>query len=121
MSKLKEICWDRATHKLASTLSREYADLIYDGFWHSDARYSIEAFFAQASEPLSGTITLGVHPHQLECLQRESPWSLYNSELVSFEKDASHLNARADGFCKMLAVRQNAQGLRARRLGRELL
>lgn len=116
IAQLKQICWDRATARLAANLSREYAELIYDGFWHSDARNSIEGFFDQASETLTGQVEVVLKPHALECGGRVSDLSLYSSSLVSFEQDATQINARADGFCKMVAVRQTQQGVRRRKL-----
>ncbi len=109
---LKHLCWDRPTLKIASQISTEYADLVYDGLWHSDARKAMDAFFGEAAKVLTGTISLQLQNGHIVITGRESPFSLYGKELVSFEEDEHGLNKAAHGFCRTLSFRQSQCGKR---------
>ncbi len=111
---LKHMCWDRPTLTIASRLGGDYADLVYDGLWHSDARKAIDAFFTQASGVLSGTIGLKLTNGHMFITGRSSPFSLYGKELVSFEHDEFGLNKASHGFCRTLSYRQWQAGKRRR-------
>ncbi len=110
---LKHLCWDRPTLNIAAQLGREYADLVYDGLWHSDARKSIDAFFGQAAKVLTGKIGLKLQNGHIYITERASKYSLYGKELVSFEHDEFGLNAASHGFCRTLSYRQWQCGKRS--------
>jgi argininosuccinate synthase len=109
---LKHLCWDRTTLGIASRLGCEYADIVYDGMWHSDARASIDAFFEKASEVLTGSVRMRLKNGHAMITGRSSPFSLYGKELVSFEKDPCGLNKASAGFCRTLCFRQEQCGRR---------
>lgn len=109
---LKHMCWDRNVLGIASQLGRKYADLVYDGLWHSDARGAIDAFFGEAGKVLTGTIGLKLQNGHIFITGRESPFSLYGKDLVSFEHDEFDLNGASSGFCRTLSFRQWQGGKR---------
>ncbi len=96
---IKQICWNRDLASLASSLADKYGAFIYDGLWHTDARLSLEAFFNQASTNLCGEIVLELVGGHIFVMKRQSPYSLYNQALVSFEEDTFDLNSAAKGHC----------------------
>ncbi len=97
---LKHLCWDRAQLKTARYLGQEYAELVYDGLWHSDGRRSIDGYFDKACETLTGTITLKLEGGQARVISRDSAFALYDEALVSFEGDEMGLHKYADGYSK---------------------
>ncbi len=109
---LKHLCWDRSMLNIASNLGREYADLVYDGLWHSDARKAIDAFFESAADVLTGKISMKLVNGRILITGRHSPFSLYGQDLVSFEKDEFDLNGASHGFCRTLSFRQWQAGKR---------
>jgi len=109
---LKHVCWDRNVLDVSSQLGRKYADLVYDGLWHSDARKAIEAYFEEAGKVLTGTIDLKLQNGHIFITGRHAPFSLYGKELVSFEDDEFDLNGASNGFCRTLSFRQWQAGKR---------
>ncbi len=109
---MKHLCWDRPTLTIGSQLGREYADIVYDGMWHSDARAALDAFFERASEVLTGVVTMKLQNGHIMISGRRSPFSLYSGKLVSFEEDEFGLNKASAGFCKTLNFRQRQCGMR---------
>jgi argininosuccinate synthase len=96
----------------ARMLGQQYGEVIYDGFWHSDNRNSIEAFFVKASETLEGSVTVRLESGTARVLSRESKYSLYDAESVTFEADRIGINHAADGYCKIIGLKQTQAGKR---------
>lgn len=112
---LKHINWDRKLLSVSSLLSQTYADLVYDGLWHCNARYSLEAFFEHASRNLCGDVGLRLNNNQIDIIYRKSNYSLYDQDLMSFEKDNENLHKYAEGFCKTINLKQKQAGLISRK------
>ncbi len=109
---LKHMCWDRPTLNIASRLGSDYADIVYDGMWHSDARVAMDAFFEKASWVLTGVVKMRLQNGHMLITGRHSPFTLYGKGLVSFEEDEYGLNKASHGFCKTLGFRQQQCGRR---------
>ena len=97
----------------AQGLSDRYGEFIYDGKWHGQARQALEAFFEDASEMLTGSVTIKVQAGLIKCLSTVSPYSLYDTEQTSFEVDKQNINSWATGFVKTLSLSSHQQGLQA--------
>jgi argininosuccinate synthase len=101
---LKQICWSRSLHDIATLLAARYATLVYDGLWHSDARLAAEAFFENAASTLEGTVTLRLAGSRIFVLKRDSAYSLFDRSIVSFEEDTHAINNSAIGYVKTLCI-----------------
>jgi argininosuccinate synthase len=109
---LKHLCWDRHLTNTARILGDQYGECVYDGFWHTDLRNSLEAFFEKACETLEGTVHIHLGSGTARVVSRESAFSLYNAESVTFESDRIGINRAADGYCKMIGLKQTQAGQR---------
>jgi argininosuccinate synthase len=115
---LKHLCWDRQLLSTARTLGQTYGELIYDGLWHSAARTAAEAFFAKASETLTGTIGLKLEGGQARVVSRQSPFALYDEANVSFESDTLQLHKYALGYSKTVSYSSWKAGQRDAKAGK---
>ena len=116
---LKHLCWDRALLNTARQLGGQYGECIYDGYWHTDLRRALEAFFESASSSLCGTVKLKLGSGSLRVASRQSPYSLYESNTVTFEADDIGIHKLADGYCKITSLKQRQMGLRDQRIARQ--
>ncbi len=107
---LKQICWNREVHATTQYLSTIYGNMVYDGLWHSDARTYLEGYFNEASKKLTGTVGFKLGQGQVFITKRESPYSLYNEKIVSFEEDTFGLNKAAKDYCRVLTFSQWQSG-----------
>lgn len=107
---IKHVCWNTTTQKLSRTLADEYADLVYNGMWHSTARQGLEAYFAACAPYLNGTIKLKLHNGHVQVVSRHPVASLYDQKLVSFDEDSHGLNEAARGFCRTINFSSQAEG-----------
>ena len=104
LNKLKQLCWSGDLISLGTLLGARYGELVYNGLWHSQSRYALDAFFTNAGKSLTGTIGLKLGNGTIQITSRTSPWSLYDQQLVSFEDDERHMNKAATGYSQTVTL-----------------
>jgi argininosuccinate synthase len=82
----------------------DYAELVYNGFWFTPLRESLDAFFAKTSEPVTGEVTLRLYKGTLEPVSRKSPNSLYSLDIASFTMGESYDQKDALGFNNLIGL-----------------
>lgn len=107
---LEGICMDRENMHLRDELVPRYATMIYNGFWYSPERRSLQKMMDSTQERVSGTVRLKLFKGQVYPLGRWSPYSLYNPRLATFEEDVSYNQADAAGFIRLQGLRLIADG-----------
>jgi len=82
---LEQLTLTRSELKFAAHVSEVYSELIYDGLWHEPLREDLDALVDNMQKRVTGIVKVKLHKGNLRILGRESPYSLYNEETVSFE------------------------------------
>lgn len=82
---LEQLILTRSELKFAAHVSEVYSELIYDGLWHDPLREDLDALIDKMQRRVTGTVKVRLHKGNLRILGRESPYSLYSKETVSFE------------------------------------
>ncbi len=100
---LESICLDRETLHLSQQLSVRYAEIVYYGTWFTPLREALDGFFAQAQQPVSGTVSLRLCRGNVTVLSRKSPNSLYQTALASFRMEGYNPKD-ATGFIHLLGL-----------------
>ena len=96
----------------------KYAELIYNGFWFSPEREMLQALIDKSQGAVTGRATLKLYKGSAWTIGRESPYSLYDKELVTFEEGAVAYDHRdAGGFIKLNALRLRTLAQRRRKKG----
>lgn len=116
LKSLKQICWSRELYSTSQSMSDLLGTLIYNGLWFSDARTAIDSFFATASQSLSGQIHLTLTKSGVRISSRRSHYSLYRTDVVSFESDEMDIHRASLGYTKILTLSTLIQGQRERGL-----
>ncbi|HEY8268354.1 MAG TPA: argininosuccinate synthase [Xanthobacteraceae bacterium] len=113
---IESITLDREAAHLKDSLMPRYAELIYYGFWFSPEREMLQALIDKSQEFVSGRMKLKLYKGNVTVVGRESPYSLYDPELVTFEEGAVAYDHRdAAGFIKLNALRLRTLGMRKRK------
>ena len=95
-----------------------YAELIYNGFWFSPEREMLQVLIDKSQECVTGRVTLNLYKGNAWVVGRESPYSLYDQDLVTFEEGAVAYDHRdAQGFIRLNALRLRTLGQRKRKMG----
>jgi len=113
---IESITLDREAAHLKDSLMPRYAELVYYGFWFSPEREMLQALADKSQEFVTGTVRLKLYKGNVAVVGRESPYSLYNQDLVTFEEGAIAYDHRdAAGFIKLNALRLRTLGQRGRK------
>jgi argininosuccinate synthase len=113
---MESITLDRGAAHLKDELMPRYAELIYNGFWFSPEREMLQALIDHSQELVAGRVTVKLYKGNVTVTGRESPFSLYDQELVTFEEGKVAYDHRdAAGFIKLNALRLRVAARRDRR------
>ena len=116
---IEQITLDRGAAHLKDELMPRYAELIYDGFWFAPEREMLQAAIDLSQEFVAGRVRLKLYKGQASVVGRESPYSLYDQELVTFEDGGTAYDQHdAEGFIRLNALRLRTLAQRRRKLGR---
>jgi len=116
---IESITLDREAAHLKDSLMPRYAELIYYGFWFAPERELLQALIDKSQEFVTGRVRLKLYKGNVTVTGRESPYSLYNPGLVTFEDDRGAYDQKdAEGFIRINALRLRTLAMRKRKLGR---
>ena len=113
---IESITLDRGAMHLKDELMPKYAELIYNGFWFSPEREMLQALIDKSQALVTGRVRIKLYKGNVTIIGRESPFSLYDQDLVTFEEGKVAYDHRdAAGFIKLNALRLRVAAKRDRR------
>jgi len=114
---IEQITLDRGAAHLKDELMPKYAELIYNGLWFTPEREMLQAAIDKSQAYVTGTVRLKLYKGSVTVVGRESKYSLYDQDLVTFEEGAVAYDHRdAEGFIRLNALRLRTLGQRKRKL-----
>lgn len=103
---MESITLDREAMHLKDSLMPRYASILYNGLWFSPERRMLQALIDASQHSVTGRVRLKLYKGNVICVGRESPNSLYDARVVTFEDDEGAYNQQdAQGFIKLNALR----------------
>ena len=113
---IESITLDGGAGHLKDEIMPRYASLIYNGFWFSPEREMLQALIDKSQEKVTGRVRVKLYKGNVTVIGRESPYSLYNQQLVTFEEGSVAYDQRdAAGFIQLNALRLRVLAQRDRR------
>lgn len=113
---IESITLDRGSMHLKDELMPRYAELIYNGFWFSPEREMLQAAIDHSQKKVTGAVRVKLYKGNVTVIGRESPYSLYDQDLVTFEEGVQAYDHHdAAGFIKLNALRLRVNAKRDRR------
>jgi argininosuccinate synthase len=113
---IESITLDRGAMHLKDELMPKYASLVYNGFWFSPEREMLQAAIDYSQSKVTGRVTIKLYKGNVTITGRESPYSLYDQDLVTFEEGKVAYDHRdAAGFIKLNALRLRVAAKRDQR------
>ncbi|HEY5306785.1 MAG TPA: argininosuccinate synthase [Pseudolabrys sp.] len=114
---IESITLDRGAAHLKDELMPKYAELVYYGFWFAPEREMLQVAIDKSQEFVSGRVKLKLYKGNVGVIGRESKYSLYDQDLVTFEEGAVAYDHRdAEGFIKLNALRLRTLAQRRKKL-----
>ena len=102
---IESITLDKEASHMKESISSKYAELVYNGYWFSPEREMMQALIDQSQKNVEGKVRLKLYKGNVLITGRESPLSLYNPDLATFESDEIYSQKDAEGFIKLNALR----------------
>jgi argininosuccinate synthase len=102
---LESICMDREVMSIRDQLIPQYSNMVYNGFWFSPEREFLQAAITESQKNVTGEVRLKLYKGNCFIVGRRSPYTLYDPEVVTFERDDVYNQADATGFIKLNALR----------------
>ena len=110
---IESITLDGGAMHLKDELAVKYAHLVYNGFWFAPEREMLQAAIDHSQLRVNGTVRVKLYKGNVTVIGRESPDSLYDQDLVTFEEGVQAYDHRdAAGFIKLNALRLRVLGRR---------
>jgi len=108
---LESICLDKNILRTKDMLALIYADLVYNGQWHTPLRQALDSFVEVSQKHVSGTICLKLYKGTASVASRSSPNSLYREDLATFGADSTYRQQDAQGFINLFGLPIQVQAL----------
>jgi len=114
---IESITLDRGAAHLKDELMPKYAELIYYGFWFSPEREMLQVAIDKSQDFVTGQVRVKLYKGNAGVVGRDSKYSLYDQDLVTFEDGKVAYDQRdAEGFIRLNALRLRTLGQRKRKL-----
>jgi argininosuccinate synthase len=102
---IEGLAMDREVMRLRDMLSPKFAEIVYNGFWFSPEMDFLMAAIKKSQEVIDGIVYLKLYKGNVMVVGRESPSSLYNSELSSMNIEGGFNQKDSEGFIRINAIR----------------
>jgi len=103
---IESITLDREIMHLKEDVMNKYARLIYNGYWFSPERLSLQSLIDKTQKNVNGVVKIKLFKGNVIVMGRKSSKSLYSKDLSTFESDSGDYNQQdAEGFIKINSLR----------------
>ncbi len=102
---IESITLDKGEAHIKDELMPKYAEAIYNGFWFSSERISMQKLIDSMSYKVNGDVKIKIFKGNVIILGRRSSNSLYDNSLVSFDEVGEYNQKDAEGFIKINSIR----------------
>ena len=89
---------DKKTMHQKDEIMPKYAELIYNGFWFSKARFKLQKIVDLKRNQVSGSIKLKLFKGNITIVSRNSKNKAYSIKKVSFEENKSFKKSKVEKF-----------------------
>ncbi|WP_299043936.1 argininosuccinate synthase [uncultured Thermosynechococcus sp.] len=79
-------------------IEETYSRLVYNGLWYSPLKEALDAFIQQTQKRVTGTVRVKLFKGTARVVGRQSPYSLYSSELATYGAADQFDHKAAEGF-----------------------
>jgi argininosuccinate synthase len=107
---VESIVLDREVLHMRDALAQQYARIVYNGFWFSPERSTLQATMDQIQEAVTGEARLVLYKGTVRIVGRRSPNTIYDADVATFEADEVYDQADAKGFINLNALRIRGYG-----------
>ena len=108
---LENMVLTRDQGRFGDVVSRQYADLVYDGLWFSQLREDLQAYIDRSQRFVTGTVRVKLHKGTVMVVGRKAEKALYQTELATYDSGDLFDQSASPGFIHLwgLPIRTQAR------------
>ena len=95
---IESVTLDKETMHKKDEIMPKYAELIYNGYWYSKARYQLQKIVDQKRNKVNGTVKLKLYKGNIIIISRQTKSSAYSIKKVSFEENKTFNKSNVERF-----------------------
>ena len=97
---IESVTLDKETMHKKERVMPAYAELVYNGYWHSKARIKLQKIIDKKRNQVSGDIILSLFKGNVTILSRRTKNKAYSMKKVSFEENKTFNKSKIEKFIK---------------------
>ena len=98
---IESITLDKETMHKKDEIMPKYAELIYNGYWYSKARFRLQKIVDLKRNKVNGSIKLKLYKGNITILSRQTKSNAYSIKKVSFEENKTFNKSNVERFINL--------------------
>jgi len=98
---IESVTLDKETMHKKDEIMPRYAELIYNGYWYSKARFKLQKIVDLKRNKVNGSVKLKLYKGNITIVSRQTKSSAYSIKKVSFEENKTFSRVNVERFIKM--------------------
>jgi len=98
---IESVTLDKQTMHKKDGVMPKYAELIYNGFWYSKARFKLQKIVDLKKNKVNGLVKLKLYKGNVTIVSRQSKSKAYSVKKVSFEENKSFKKSKVEKFINL--------------------
>jgi len=95
---IESVTLDKETVHKKDEIMPKYAELIYNGYWYSKARFKLQKIVDLKRNKVSGSVKLKLYKGNITIVSRQTKSSAYSVKKVSFEENKTFNKSNVEKF-----------------------
>ncbi len=101
---LESICLDKETAHYKALVAQKLGELVYNAQWFTPLTEAILSFVKTTQKTVTGDVTLKLYKGNMIKAGISSPYSLYDSEIATFDEDEVYDQKDSQGFINLYGL-----------------
>ena len=95
---IESVTLDKETMHKKDEIMPKYAELIYNGYWYSKARFKLQKIMDLQRNKVNGSVKLKLYKGNIAIVSRQTKSSAYSIKKVSFEENKTFNKSNVERF-----------------------
>jgi len=104
--KLEQLVSTRVENELKESMDAKWAYMAYAAQWYEPSLSHINAYIDNQNKKVTGDVVVELHKGNITVVSLDSPYSLFNHKLATFDTDASFNQNASAGFIEIYSLSQ---------------
>ena len=98
---IESVTLDKKTMHKKDEIMPKYAELIYNGYWYSKARFKLQKIVDQKRNKVNGSVKLKLYKGNITIVSRQTKSNAYSMKKVSFEENKTFNKSNVERFINL--------------------